>query len=383
MAASGRDPDLAPFVGTAHLGSSFLIAPAGGPPRLGYLTAMERDEAASTGIEPLGPELLGLDRLRDLSGSSAELWAEVLAAGLDRTGLAPGRIGLAGRFAAGTAHAACSRLAERGWSFASAHELLLELRRTKLDSELVEIRQAAAAVVEAMKTVAAALAAADPEAAGLRLAGRPLTAGRLRRRIGAVLAAHGMEQPEGNILAAGAAAAVPHSQGASERVLRPGEALVVDLFPRRRLYADCTRTFCVGRPPAELARAHALVARALSEARRAAVAGRSPAELQSSACELFEQAGYPTSSGEPGTKRGYVHGLGHGVGFELHEQPSFRGAAGGAGELAVGDVFTLEPGLYDPDAGWGVRLEDLCHLGPAGLEVLTPLPYDLDPRTWA
>jgi Xaa-Pro aminopeptidase len=50
--------------------------------------------------------------------------------------------------------------------------------------------------------------------------------------------------------------------------------------------------------------------------------------------------------------------------------------------LRQGDVFTLEPGLYDPAAGWGVRLEDLVYLGSGGLEDLTPLPYDLDPRAW-
>jgi Xaa-Pro aminopeptidase len=46
-------------------------------------------------------------------------------------------------------------------------------------------------------------------------------------------------------------------------------------------------------------------------------------------------------------------------------------------------VLTLEPGLYDPDDGWGVRLEDLVWLRDDGAsEVLTPLPYDLDPRAW-
>ena len=81
--------------------------------------------------------------------------------------------------------------------------------------------------------------------------------------------------------------------------------------------------------------------------------------------------------------RGYVHGLGHGVGYELHELPSFRRSAGDAeGTFETGDLFTLEPGLYDPEGGWGVRLEDLCRLAPAGVENLTPAPYALDPRAW-
>jgi Xaa-Pro aminopeptidase len=79
---------------------------------------------------------------------------------------------------------------------------------------------------------------------------------------------------------------------------------------------------------------------------------------------------------------GYVHNLGHGVGFELHEAPTFRKANGAEGVLRTGDVFTLEPGLYDAEAGYAIRFEDLCALTEDGLENLTPLPYDLDPRAW-
>lgn len=382
MAAGSHDPDLAPFVGGAHLGASFLVASKAGPPRLGYMTSMERDEAAGTGLEPLAPDALGVERLRRESDSEAELWTGVLAAALDQAGVGRGTIGLAGRFPAGTLHAVCSRLTSADRRFEPAHGLLLELRKTKTESELGEIRRAAAAAAEAMRAVAGLLAGSEATPDGLRSEGSPLTAGRLRRRIARILARHGMEQPEGNIVATGAAAGVPHTRGASETVLRPGEALVVDLFPKGRLYADCTRTLCVGVAPAELRRAHETVERVLTETRRGAVGGRVAADLQGEACELFEQAGYPTSIGQPGTTRGYVHGLGHGVGFDLHEYPSFRPGPTAAGELAEGDVFTLEPGLYDHEAGWGVRLEDLCHLGSDGLEILTPLPYDLDPEAW-
>ena len=100
-------------------------------------------------------------------------------------------------------------------------------------------------------------------------------------------------------------------------------------------------------------------------------------------CEAFTARGYATPLSEPGTLQGYVHGLGHGVGFELHESPSFKRHAEEEGRLEIGDVLTLEPGLYDPDpaTGFGIRLEDLVHLDEAP-ENLTPLPYDLDPRAW-
>src|SRR6185436_665577 len=61
----------------------------------------------------------------------------------------------------------------------------------------------------------------------------------------------------------------------------------------------------------------------------------------------------------PGTLVGYVHNLGHGVGFDLHEFPTFKKASGAEGVLREGDVFTLEPGLYSVEERYGVRLEDL------------------------
>jgi Xaa-Pro aminopeptidase len=104
--------------------------------------------------------------------------------------------------------------------------------------------------------------------------------------------------------------------------------------------------------------------------------------LQEAACRLLARRGYATPISHPGTTSGYVHGLGHGVGHELHEYPSFRPESAEDGVLRRGDLFTLEPGLYEPAAGWGVRLEDLCRMGAAAPELLTPLPYALDPRAW-
>jgi Xaa-Pro aminopeptidase len=105
-------------------------------------------------------------------------------------------------------------------------------------------------------------------------------------------------------------------------------------------------------------------------------------DLQVAACARFHDAGHATPIHDEGSRQGYVHGLGHGVGYELHELPSFARGAGEEGTLAEGDVFTLEPGLYEPDAGWGVRVENLLLMGARRAETLTPLPYDLDPRAW-
>jgi Xaa-Pro aminopeptidase len=210
-----------------------------------------------------------------------------------------------------------------------------------------------------------------------------LTVEALRREVAAILAADGLEQPEGNLIAPGREGAVPHNAGLPTSVVRRGESLIVDLFPRRRLHADCTRTFCVGDAPSELIAAHRAVREALARASALAHEGASGFALHEAVSRHFAGLGYATTLADPATTTGYVHGLGHGVGFEVHELPHFRrDRAGADGTLEREDVFTLEPGLYDPEAGYGVRLEDLCRLGSAGLENLTPLPYDLDPRAW-
>jgi Xaa-Pro aminopeptidase len=96
------------------------------------------------------------------------------------------------------------------------------------------------------------------------------------------------------------------------------------------------------------------------------------------ACEIFRSAGYKTPlNKEPGEvlEEGFIHSLGHGVGLEVHEQPSM-GRTGD--DLVPGDVITIEPGLYRPGVG-GLRLEDLVLVTADGYEVITDYPYDLTP----
>jgi Xaa-Pro aminopeptidase len=383
LAATARDADLAPFVGPVHVHGSFLIAPRRGEAAFGFLSPMERDEAAASGLRLLTPAALDVARWARQGEPEDVMLANVLERAMLLTGVAPGmRLALAGHAGAGLVHSVCARLVESGWTFVPGHDLLLSVRKGKTAFELEEVRRVAEATGEAMRAIAALLAAALELDGELWLEGERLCAGRLRREVASTLAAHGLEQPEGNIVAAGAEGGVPHTSGGDDRVLRAREALVVDLYPKGALFADCTRTFCVGSPSPVLAGAHAAVADTLAAAHASALPGQRGWAMQEAACARLAAQGWPTPITQPGTTRGYVHGLGHGVGFDLHEYPSFRRHAGAEGVLGVGDVFTLEPGLYDPEAGFGVRLEDLVVLGGEGPENLTPLPYALDPRAW-
>ncbi len=382
VASSSRDPFMAPFTGAARVGNCLLIAPRGAPPRLGFLSPLDRDEAAAAGLAVLDPEALDVARWSRDGASTSELLAGVLSRGLHLSELAPGRVAVAGCWGAGMVLEACRQLGREGWSFAAGEPLVVELRKRKTPAQLDAVRRAAGGTVAALRRVAELLAASFERGGELWLEGERLRVARLRRAIARELAASGLEQPDGNIVAPAAAGAVPHTSGCDTRVLKAGESLVVDVFPKGRLFADCTRTFCVGRPPDHLVRAHALVAEVLELARAGARPGVRGWSLQESVCARFSEAGYATPITDPGATRGYVHGLGHGVGFELHEYPSFKEDAGDEGLIEAGDVITIEPGLYHPEAGWAVRIEDLYAVGGDGLETLTPLPWDLDPRAW-
>ena len=161
-----------------------------------------------------------------------------------------------------------------------------------------------------------------------------------------------------------------------------GEPITIDVWPRdvaSTFHTDMTRTFVVGPVSDELADYHRLcqeVHERVIPAIRPGVTGK---ELHVLASEVVEAGGYRSQlSKRPGEVLldGFFHGLGHGVGLEVHEAPNL--GRGGTMELVPGDVVTLEPGLYRQGFG-GCRLEDLVLVTEDGAENLTDFPYDLKP----
>jgi Xaa-Pro aminopeptidase len=166
------------------------------------------------------------------------------------------------------------------------------------------------------------------------------------------------------IVASGPNAAFPHHHPGERRVLS-GETVIVDAGARLDGYcSDCTRTFATGELPDELRRAYALCRSAQEKALAAVRVGVAGHELDAIARREIEESGLAE----------VVHGLGHGVGLEVHELPVLRPEAEGG--LVAGNVVTVEPGVYLPGRG-GVRIEDLVVVGQDGVEVLTPFTKDL------
>ena len=140
-----------------------------------------------------------------------------------------------------------------------------------------------------------------------------------------------------------------------------------------------TRTFVVGDVPDELVEWQRLVREALDRCLAGIRPGVTGRVIHDIACEVFEEHGHPTTrtkeAGKP-LEDGFFHGLGHGVGLEVHEEPALGMV--GRKELVASDVVTVEPGLYRPGFG-GCRLEDLVLVTDEGAENLTSFPYDLEP----
>jgi len=258
-------------------------------------------------------------------------------------------------------------------------DLFDDRRRVKTEAQLAGLKRAQRAAEAAMDSCRELLRRADRAGEDLLLDGEPLTAERIKAAMNATFVEHDTTADE-FIVAPGPQGAVGHDMGSGP--IGVGVPLVVDIWPRDNasaVYTDMTRTFVVGEVPDDVREWHRLCKEALDrsiEAIRAGVDGRAVFDLT---CDIFEAAGEPTQRTKvPGKPLvdGFFHGLGHGVGLEVHEQP-------GMGQISekhfvAGDVVTVEPGLYRAGYG-GVRLEDIVLVTENGAEVITDYPYDLEP----
>jgi Xaa-Pro aminopeptidase len=272
---------------------------------------------------------------------------------------------------------AADHLRDRGVAVRPDREQFQLRRRAKDERALAGIRAAQRATEAAMARVVEVLGSSSPKGDGLVFEGEGLTAERVRAEVIATLRAHGCEG-EPPITSPGPQGAFVHELGTGP--VRPGESLIVDIFPvhaESRFCADMTRTFCFGDAPELLRHMHATVLEAVKRSTEVIRTGVNGRRVWEAACDAIEAGGYRTERTVPKGEtldEDFFHGLGHGVGLEVHEAPSL-GLAGD--DLIAGDVVTIEPGVYRKGFG-GVRLEDLAVVRDDGAEVLTDFPYDME-----
>src|ERR671937_397761 len=269
-------------------------------------------------------------------------------------------------------------LLAHGLELAVDRRLFENRRRAKSETELEGIRNAQRACEAALDAARELLRSAQPSGGGLEVDGEPLTCERLKHVIEGVFTRFDVGGAD-MIIAHGPQTAVGHDVGSGQ--IAPGEPIVFDLYPKDRrtdCHADMTRTYVLGDPSGEVKEWHRLVKEALDRTTAAVKPGVNGRALYELACDLFRQAGYKTGLDKaPGEvlEDGFFHGLGHGVGLEVHEPPSLSRIGH---DLVPGDVITIEPGLYRSGYG-GVRLEDLVLVTEDGHEVITDYAYELAP----
>jgi Xaa-Pro aminopeptidase len=196
-----------------------------------------------------------------------------------------------------------------------------------------------------------------------------LTAGRTEREVGARIAeailAQGHVQVDFVIVGSGPNAASPHHE-VSDRVLRDGDVVVVDIggtMPSGYC-SDCTRTYAIGRPPADFAAYYDVLREAQDSACEAVKPGLAAQDIDRAARDIIAKAGY----GEA-----FIHRTGHGIGLEAHEDPYI--VEGNTTELAPGMAFSVEPGIYP--GPHGARIEDIVVCTATGHERLNNAPRNL------
>jgi Xaa-Pro aminopeptidase len=381
-----HNPYMVYLTGGGHLTHADLVKLRGAEPIL-FHAAMERDEAAKTGLRTKNlADYRPLEVLKQVNGDLLQASVRRYQAMFADIGLTQGRVALYGRTEAGQAFALFSALqaALPGITFTGELDdsALLQAMATKDAAEVERIRRMGRITVGVVGQVAEFLSSQRVENDTLVGADdRPVTVGEVKSRINLWLAERGAENPEGTIFAIGRDAGVPHSTGTATDVLRLGQTIVFDIFPCEAgggYFYDLTRTWCLGYAPDEAMQLWEQVYAVYTQIQSELKPGARCRDYQFRTCELFEAQGHPTLRTDETTQTGYVHSLGHGVGLNIHERPWFSMRATSEDVLAPGAVITVEPGLYYPERGLGMRLEDTVWVNPAGgVEVLAEYPLDL------
>ncbi|HEY6196541.1 MAG TPA: Xaa-Pro peptidase family protein [Candidatus Eisenbacteria bacterium] len=346
---------------------------------------MERDQAALVGCGTSSYAQRGYLQKVKSADSQARALGELVAEVTGELGMT-GRIAFAGEVPLGFGWQMLDHLKQLAPALevdTTQPDVLGVASMTKTEDELEKIRHCSRGAVEAMKRIRDELASLRRNGDGfVTPSGDRATLGHLRRLLHRTFAEFGLAEDGESIVAQGRDAGVPHNRGNDADAIRPGAPILVDIFPAEAgggYHTDMTRTFCLGPAPEPLQKVYRECREAFDTAMSRMRGGESCRGYQELVCDVFERQGHATVRVNQGVEEGYVHGLGHGVGLAVHEGPRLGGPPTNTALLEPGHVISVEPGLYYPSRGLGVRIEDLVAVkADGGIENLTPAPYELE-----
>jgi Xaa-Pro aminopeptidase len=386
-----HNPAMVYFTGVAHVTMADLIKRVGHDPIL-FHPAMEREEAARTGLKtnnyanyPMA-ELMRLAD-RDLHLAKVMRYERMFA----DAGLTQGRVAIYGEVEIGEIFSIFNLLQKRNPSLElvgyQEDDIILQAMATKSVEELENIRAMGERTTKVVSAVQEFLSGHQVMNTVLvKDDGQPLTIGDVKAKINLWLAELGAENPESTIFAMGRDGAFPHSAGTDHELLQLGVPIVFDIFPCEvggGYFYDFTRTWCLGYAPPEVEKLYQDVREVYDKVVSELKIHQTLKHYHLRTCELFQALGHATVQENPETESGYVHSLGHGVGLHVHEKPFSGAYAKDTETLEIGSVFTIEPGLYYPDRGMGVRLEDTYYVATDGcVQCFVPYPHDLVIPMW-
>jgi len=371
-----HNPPMYYFTGGGHVSNAALFKKAGQEPVL-YCNAMERAEAAKSGLKVIPLRTGAVDVL---TKQPKDLFTE--------QGITSGRVGLYGTLDAGdlvvmtdAIKSAFSKIEIVGEP--KEESIFMYAMETKDKAEVERIRKMGKITTEVVGMVAKYLMDREVRADEVLLKedGTPLTIADVKGKISLWLAERGAVDVEGCIFAIGKDAGVPHSVGTPTDPMRLGQTIVFDIFPAEAgggYFYDFTRTWSLGYATSEAQKLYDEVHDVYNKVIDNLDLNVGFKEYQKLVCDEFNKNGHKTPMHNEGVlENGYVHSLGHGLGLNVHERPWSRHNVSDDNILRPGVVVTIEPGLYYPEKGMGVRIEDSYWVRPDGkMELLAEYPYD-------
>jgi Xaa-Pro aminopeptidase len=389
-----HNPPMYYLTGGGHITGATLIKKRSSQPIL-YCNDMERGEASKSGLKVIPYSTYNIDSLlKEAQGdsllASAIRYKRML---IDQD--VHGRIGIYGTTDFGSAFAIFTRLQNLMPELelvGESHDnsLFMYAMETKDEAEVDRIRKMGKITTTVVGRVADYLTTRQvrKDEVLLREDGTPLTIADVKSRIDLWLAELGAENPERTIFAIGRDSGIPHSTGTPTDLLRLGQTIVFDIYPCEAgggYFYDFTRTWSLGYAAPEAQKLFDEVKAVFEKVQDNLDLNAPFKNYQRLVCEEFEKNGHQTPLNTPAPLDGYVHSIGHGVGLNIHERPFSGLTATDDNILKPGVVVTSEPGLYYPEKGLGVRIEDTLWVRPDGtIEILAKYPYDfiLEMKNW-